>query len=80
MAVKASRPFLCNDYIIYNNHEPLKYLHMSAADSCISRTLDELYMYNFEIRHISGNENIFADALLRSQNPMEDLNNWNSSH
>src|ERR1700755_1100989 len=79
-AVKALRPFLCNEkkIIIYSDHEPLQYLHnMSAADGRIARTLNELSAYNFEIRHISGNKNILADALSRSPVPAEDLEDCN---
>jgi len=76
-AVKTLRPFLCNSkFIIFTDHQPLVYLqNMSASDSRIARTLEELSEFNFEIKHISGIRNVVADVLSRSPVPCSENEN-----
>lgn len=57
------------ELIIYTDHKPLTYTSQSSSKEKISprrlRQLDYIAQFTSEIRHVSGSQNIVADALSR---------------
>jgi len=68
--IQAFKYFLYGvNFILFTDHKPLIYLsNMSAYNSRLMRTLDELAEYTFEIRYIPGPRNDAADFLSRLNN------------
>ena len=70
-AVKVFKPFIYGvHFILYTDHRPLIYLNnMASHKSRLSRTLDDLIEYNFDIRYRPGRQNQAADFLSRLDQP-----------
>ena len=73
-AVKHMKSFLYGiPFVIYTDHKPLVYLHnASHHNSRLSRTLDDLKDFEFELRYKPGRDNIVADYLSRICVPNSD--------
>ena len=57
--------------MLYTDHEPLVYLNsMKMVSSKLSRIVEELSDFVFEIRYIPGKFNTAADALSRLGVPL----------
>lgn len=71
-AVKVFRSFIYGvPFILYTDHRPLVYMsNMSQQNARITRTMNELTEYDFEIRHRPGKENRVADILSRLNPPL----------
>lgn len=67
-SVKTLRPFLAGTkFVIYTDHQALVYLQTTSfVNNRLARTLEDLSLYDFVIRHIPGKLNVVADALSRS--------------
>lgn len=55
-------------FVIYTDHKPLAFAFKQKSDKCTPRQfrhLDLIGQYTTDIRHISGSDNIIADALSR---------------
>lgn len=65
--IKTFKPFLYGvDFVLYTDHQPLVYLHtMKLVCSRLTRMVQELSDFSFEIRFISGRFNTAADLLSR---------------
>ena len=65
--MKTFRPFLFGvEFILYTDHQPLVYLHnMKLVCSRLTRTVEDLSEYTFDIRYTPGHLNEAADALSR---------------
>jgi hypothetical protein len=67
--VKTFKPFIMGiSFIIFTDHQPIVHLHnMKLICSRLTRTVQELSEYNFDLRYVPGKENCAADALSRVQ-------------
>src|ERR1700755_2647256 len=76
-AVKSLKPFLCGiRVIIHTDHKPLLFLYnMPLVNSRVARTLEEINDIDYELRYITGKQNIVADVLSRAPvgTALEDL-------
>ena len=65
------KPFIYGiPFILYTDHEPLVYMHnMAARNKRITRTLEDISEYDFQIKYVPGSENVTADYLSRLENP-----------
>ena len=68
--IRTFRPFLYGvHFILYTDHQPLVHLYNSRlVSSRLARTLDDLAVFNFEIRYTPGHLNTAADVLSRLGN------------
>ena len=58
--------------ILHTDHKPLIYMYnMAAENSRISRTLQDIAEYDFEIRYLPGVKNDAADFLSRLEFPQD---------
>jgi hypothetical protein len=68
-AVKHFRHMLeVRHFIIFTDHTPITYAFQQKWDKCSPRQLNHLYFiaqFTTDIRHISGQDNVVADALSR---------------
>ena len=73
-AVKTFRPYLYGvKFRLYTDHKPLIYLNnMKIADSRMSRTIEDLSDFNFEIFYKPGKDNTIADLLSRLKHDEND--------
>ena len=73
-AVKTFRPYLYGvKFRLYTDHKPLIYLNnMKIADSRMSRTIEDLADFNFEIFYRPGKDNTIADLLSRLRHDESD--------
>ena len=71
-AVKHSRHMLeARRFVIFNEHKPLTYVFSHRRDKCTPRQfnhLDYISQFTTDIRHISGQDNVVADAVSRGSN------------
>ena len=60
-------------FVLYTDHRPLVYMHnMSKFNSRLYRTMNDIAVYQFEIRYRAGKENTIADILSRLNAPSTD--------
>jgi hypothetical protein len=55
-----------NDFTIFTNNNPITYAFQQKQDKCSPRQfnhLDFVAQFRTDIRHISGQDNVFANAL-----------------
>lgn len=66
-AITVFRPYLYGrEFTVYSDHKPLIYLYkLKNPSSKLNRLRLDMEEYKFEIIHISGKENVVADALSR---------------
>ena len=80
--IKTFKPFLFGvEFVLYTDHQPLVHLHnMKLVSSRLTRTVQELADYIFDIRYIPGKLNCAADALSRLNYKVPDCVSPNQSY
>ena len=65
-AIKRFKVYLFNNFIVKTDHSALKWLlKQKEPEGRLARWIMALQEYKYQVQHISGKENIIADALSR---------------